>query len=109
MANWETVMVDTDQMEPGKFYEMQTNKDNATALIPVEASQEKTVSFAITNLELTADTPQNVNHGLGYKFVHVSVANADGDAVDVQVNYVDENNLTLTANTSVTVSGVVSI
>lgn len=31
------------------------------------------------------------------------------DAVDVQVNYVDENNLTLTANTSVTVSGVVSI
>lgn len=46
MANWETVMVDTDQMEPGKFYEIQTNKDNATVLIPVEASQEKTVSFA---------------------------------------------------------------
>ena len=65
--------------------------------------------FAINNLSLTADTPQNVNHGLGYKFVHVSVANADGDAVDVQVKYVDENNLTLTANTSVNVSGVVSI
>lgn len=65
--------------------------------------------FAITNLELTADTPETVNHGLGYKFVHVTVADAAGDAVDVQVNYVDENNLTLTANTSVTVSGVVSI
>lgn len=46
MANWQTVMVDTDQMEPGKFYEMQTNKDNATVLIPVEASQQKTVNFA---------------------------------------------------------------
>lgn len=31
------------------------------------------------------------------------------NAVDVQVNYVDENNLTLTSNTSVTVNGVVSI
>ena len=60
-------------------------------------------------LALVADTPATVNHGLGYKFVHVSVADATGDAVDVQVNYVDENNLTLTANTSVTVSGVVSI
>lgn len=65
--------------------------------------------FPITNLELTADTPETVNHGLGYKFVHVTVADAAGDAVDVQVNYVDENNLTLTANTTVTVSGVVSI
>lgn len=65
--------------------------------------------FAINNLALVADTPQNVNHGLGYKFVHVTVADAAGDAVDVQVNYVDENNLTLTANTTVTVSGVVSI
>lgn len=65
--------------------------------------------FAIDNLALVADTPATVNHGLGYKFVHVSVADATGDAVDVQVNYVDENNLTLTANTSVTVSGVVSI
>ena len=37
------------------------------------------------------------------------MADADGDAVDVQVKYVDENNLTLTANTSVNVSGVVSI
>lgn len=46
MANWVTVMVDTDQMEPGKFYEMQTNKDNATVLIPVEASQEQNISFA---------------------------------------------------------------
>ena len=54
--------------------------------------------FAIDNLALVANTPSTVNHGLGYKFVHVS-----------QVNYVDENNLTLTANTSVTVSGVVSI
>lgn len=41
MANWETVMVDTDQMEPGKFYEIQTNKDNATALIPVENKELK--------------------------------------------------------------------
>lgn len=65
--------------------------------------------FSIDNLALVADTPATVNHGLGYKFVHVSVADATGDAVDVQVNYVDENNLTLTANTSVTVSGVVSI
>lgn len=45
MANWVTVMVDTDQMEPGKFYEMQTNKDNATVLIPVEASQEQNIIF----------------------------------------------------------------
>lgn len=45
MANWVTVMVDTDQMEPGKFYEMQTNKDNATVLIPVEASQEQKFGF----------------------------------------------------------------
>ena len=65
--------------------------------------------FAINNLALVADTPSTVNHGLGYKFVHVSVADAAGDAVDVQVNYVDENNLTLTSNTSVTVNGVVSV
>lgn len=65
--------------------------------------------FPISNVPLVADTPQTINHGLGYKFVHVSVADAAGDAVDVQVNYVDENNLTLTSNTSVTVNGVVSV
>lgn len=33
MANWENVMVDTDQMEPGKFYKLYTDKDNVTLLI----------------------------------------------------------------------------
>lgn len=33
MPNWENVMVDTDQMEPGKFYYIYTNKDNATLII----------------------------------------------------------------------------
>lgn len=45
----------------------------------------------------------------GIRSTGLTVADAAGDAVDVQVNYVDENNLTLTANTTVTVSGVVSI
>jgi hypothetical protein len=33
---FEYVMIDTDQMEEGKFYLIYTNKDNAPALIPVE-------------------------------------------------------------------------
>lgn len=33
MANWENVMVDTDQMESGKFYKIYTDKDNATLLV----------------------------------------------------------------------------
>lgn len=40
---------------------------------------------------------------------HTTLVDTAGDAVDVQVNYVDENNLTLTSNTSVTVNGVVSV
>lgn len=33
MANWENLMVDTDQMEDGKFYKVYTDKNNATLLI----------------------------------------------------------------------------
>lgn len=65
--------------------------------------------FSITNLSLVANTPLNVNHGLGYKFVQVSVADSNGKRVDLDVNFVDENNLTLEANVNVSVWGVISI
>lgn len=65
--------------------------------------------YSIDNISLVANTAYTVNHGLGYKFVQVSVADVDGKRIDVEVDYVDENNLTLTSNQNVTVWGVVSI
>lgn len=40
MPNWENVMVDTEQMESGKFYKIYTNSNNATLLIPKENEEE---------------------------------------------------------------------
>ena len=65
--------------------------------------------FPLSNLALTANTPLNINHGLGYRFVQVAIADSTGNKVDVEVNYVDENNLTLTATENLTVYGVISI
>lgn len=65
--------------------------------------------YSIDNISLVANTANTITHGLGYKFVQVTVADADGKRIDVEVDYVDENTLTLTANQNVTVYGVVSI
>lgn len=63
----------------------------------------------ITALVLTADVAETVNHALGYQFVNVNVADTDGKKIDVEVDYVDENNLTLTSSVTATVSGVVTM
>lgn len=70
---------------------------------------EADLRFPINNLTLTADTPINVNHGLGYRFVHVTLVDTAGNRIDADVNYVDENNLTITSNTTIVASGVVTI
>ena len=64
-------------------------------------------------LQAMIDNPNTTNNtgtNTDWKVLHsYHEADAAGNAVDVQVNYVDENNLTLTSNTSVTVNGVVSV
>ena len=41
MADFRTIPIDFDGMDEGTFYEIQTNKDNATALIAVDLSNPK--------------------------------------------------------------------
>lgn len=65
--------------------------------------------YEIPSTSLVADTPETITHSLGYRFVNVVVVDTLGEPVDVNVIYVDENSLTLTANTAVTITGVVSI
>lgn len=65
--------------------------------------------YAISNLALTANVEKTITHGLGYKFVQVSVADADGNKVDLDVKYVDESTLKLTSSVTVNVWGVISI
>ncbi|MGL5750206.1 MAG: hypothetical protein ACRCXT_06740 [Paraclostridium sp.] len=65
--------------------------------------------YTISNLALTANTEKTINHGLGYRFVQVSVADVDGNKVDLDVKYVDESNLKLTSSATVNVWGVISI
>lgn len=65
--------------------------------------------FEISNTSLIPDTPTTITHNLGYRFVNVVVTDTLGEPVDVNVVYVDENSLTLTANVAVTVTGMVSI
>lgn len=41
MADWQNIMVDLEQMEPGKFYYVYTNSDNSTLIID-KAQQDAT-------------------------------------------------------------------
>lgn len=81
-------------------------KDGRFPSASIDVGPAVTISENGGWLQYTANT---ITHGLGYKFVQVTVADADGKRIDVEVDYVDENTLTLTANQNVTVYGVVSI
>lgn len=65
--------------------------------------------YEIDNVALTADTPLNINHALGKKFVQVTVADVDGKRIDLDVDYVDTDNLTLESTVNVNVYGVISL
>lgn len=65
--------------------------------------------YEISNLSLVADTPLIITHNLGYKIVQVSVIDSNNKKIDVDVEYVDNNNLKLTSNQNITVWGVVSL
>lgn len=65
--------------------------------------------YDIDNLALTANTPEIVTHGLGFKFVQVALAGADGKQVDVEIDYVDSTSLVLTSSSNLTVSGAISV
>lgn len=86
-----------------------TNTAANTDFKVMHTYHEEDGRYSIDNLALTANVASTINHGLGYKFVQVTVANADGNRIDVDVDYVDENNLTITSNQAVTVYGVVSV
>lgn len=70
---------------------------------------EDDLRYPINALSLTADTPINVNHGLGYRYVHVTLVDETGNRIDADVNYVDENNLTITSSNTIVANGVVTI
>lgn len=65
--------------------------------------------YDIPETILAPDVPATITHNLGHRYVHVVVTDTAGAPVDVAVVYTDANSLTITANTAVTVTGVVSI
>lgn len=70
---------------------------------------EEDTRFEIVSTDLLANTPATITHNLGHRFVNVIVSDALGNPVDVYVNYVDENSLTLTSNIAVTIVGAVML
>lgn len=65
--------------------------------------------YEIQSTVMTPDTPVTITHNLGYRFVNVVVVGESGEPVDVNVVYTDVNSLTLTSNTAVIITGMVSI
>jgi len=64
-------------------------------------------SFTDTNVSLTANTPQTVNHAMGLTDEHdfvIHAMNAAGSAISFDVDVVDANNITITSD--VTLTGV---
>lgn len=74
----------------------------------VQEAREETKKEIYHQIKIITDIDPASDEGL-HKLRDVFNWAKSGTAVDVQVNYVDENNLTLTANTAVTVNGVVSV
>ena len=63
IATWQNVMVDTDLMEPGKFYLIHVNKDNATAVVEVSSGSTKKQEFTDTRyieVDYSASIPPDV-------------------------------------------------
>ncbi|MGL5748888.1 MAG: hypothetical protein ACRCXT_00055, partial [Paraclostridium sp.] len=85
------------------------NTASNTGFVVLHTYHPEDGRYAISNLTLTANVEQTINHGLGYRFVQVSVADADGNKVDLDVKYVDESNLKLISSATVNVWGVISI
>lgn len=57
---------------------------------------------------LTADTAETFNHSLGFQYVHVTVADSNGNLVDgYEVDFTDANNLDITASIEVANAEVV--
>ena len=66
--------------------------------------------FSITSTSLTADSATRVTHNLGAEFVHITlVDDATNKRVDVEVEYIDANNVDITSAEDITVSGVISL
>lgn len=55
MPDFRTIPIDFDSMLPGTFYEVQTNKDNATALIPVDLANPKIHKNDLSTDDFTVD------------------------------------------------------
>lgn len=62
MPNWENVMIDTDQMEQGTFYTIETNKDNVTVLVPV--SLQNKINAKVAELDLDVQALQNKDNNV---------------------------------------------
>ena len=56
--------------------------------------------FASQNF--TANSAKTINHGLGQKFVHVSVYDSNDDLIHAAVSLTDANNLTITLSDALT-------
>lgn len=65
--------------------------------------------YDIPETILAPDGPATITHNLGHRCVYVEVTDTAGAPVDVAVVYTDVNSPAITANTAVTVTGVVSI
>lgn len=61
MANWEYISVDTDSLQPGKFYRIYTNKDNATLTLLKDDEDAKfsQIETNKTNIEALQDADTN--------------------------------------------------
>lgn len=78
--------------------------DSATGEILVALSDFRS-TFAPQNL--TANTWQTLNHGLGEKIVHVSAYNSSGALVQLEVELVDNNNVRVKSVVNVTGAEIV--
>ncbi|MGL5691983.1 MAG: hypothetical protein ACRDD8_14335, partial [Bacteroidales bacterium] len=59
MANWEYISVDTDSMERGKFYNVYTNADNATLIIPKQLQDDVDAQVEQNRLDIVAIKGKN--------------------------------------------------
>ncbi|MGL5764678.1 MAG: hypothetical protein ACRCX8_03445 [Sarcina sp.] len=59
MANWEYISVDTDSMERGKFYNVYTNADNATLIIPKQIQDDVDAQVEQNRLDIVAIKGKN--------------------------------------------------
>lgn len=85
MANWENVMVDTDQMETGKFYKIYTNKDNATLLISKETDDKQCEDLEVVK-QITLDNQARINN---LEDTEVNKIIGFLDKISIKKNFID--------------------